>query len=81
MIKRILLILIAVAIVVVVLDRTDVVPPEVWGIVGDIWNGINDWLESIAGISFREIIIAIVDIFIKIFEAFIAVIRWLVDKI
>lgn len=81
MIKRILIILIAVAIVVVLLGRTDVIPPEVWSIIEGLWNGINEWLESVAGISFREIIIKIVDVLIVIFETFIAVIRWLVEKI
>ncbi len=84
MIKRILLILIALAIAFVVLDKLaaeGVIPSEVWSIVEDLWTGINDWLDSVAGISFREIIISIVDIFIAIFEAFIDVIRWLVDKI
>jgi hypothetical protein len=81
MIKRILIILIAIAIMVFILGNTRFVPPEVWAIVEEIWGGINDWLDSVAGISFREIIISIVDIFVAIFEAFINVIRWLVDKI
>ncbi len=84
MIKRILFILIIVAVLAVAFDKFGtggVIPQEVWTHVEDIWNGINDWLDSVAGISFREIIISIVDIFIAIFEAFIDVIKWLVGKI
>jgi hypothetical protein len=84
MIKRILFILIAIAIVFVALDKLaaqGAVPDQIWRIVEDFWTGINDWLDSVAGISFREIIISIVDIFVAVFEAFIDVIKWLVDRI
>lgn len=84
MIKRILFILIIIAALVAVLEwlsSQNVIPVEVLDILEDIWTRVNDWLEAVAGISFREIIISIVDIFVAIFEAFIAVIRWLADRI
>ena len=84
MIRKILFILIIVAVLAVAFDRLGtggVIPEEIWSMVEDIWNGINDWLDSVAGISFREIIISIVDIFVAVFQAFIDVIKWLVAKI
>ncbi len=84
MIRRILLILIVVAVLAVAMDKLGTggtIPEEVWWYIEDIWNGINDWLDSVAGISFREIIVSIVDVFIAIFQAFINVIKWLVGKI